>query len=196
MRRGGGELQRSCFAHDHSVSGCSVARAGPAAPRTSSCLLQTAAAHATKTTSERVLRPAVNRANELRAGRDLPQLPPTSPHALRRTYISLKIEAGAPVPYAMRQVGHEDPRRNGPVVRGSGPQTQTSSPEDDAQPDQPQQKPRKCEAFGSGARGTRTPDLLGAIQALSQLSYSPVRRHRPRGRPSLAPRRGLTGMAH
>src|SRR5215212_11849391 len=26
-----------------------------------------------------------------------------------------------------------------------------------------------------GARGTRTPDLLGAIQALSQLSYSPVR---------------------
>jgi hypothetical protein len=25
----------------------------------------------------------------------------------------------------------------------------------------------------NGARGTRTPDLLGAIQALSQLSYSP-----------------------
>jgi hypothetical protein len=25
-----------------------------------------------------------------------------------------------------------------------------------------------------GARGTRTPDLLGAIQALSQLSYSPA----------------------
>ena len=29
---------------------------------------------------------------------------------------------------------------------------------------------------GDGARGTRTPDLLGAIQALSQLSYSPERR--------------------
>ena len=28
----------------------------------------------------------------------------------------------------------------------------------------------------SGARGTRTPDLLGAIQALSQLSYSPATR--------------------
>jgi hypothetical protein len=27
-----------------------------------------------------------------------------------------------------------------------------------------------------GARGTRTPDLLGAIQALSQLSYSPTHR--------------------
>jgi hypothetical protein len=33
----------------------------------------------------------------------------------------------------------------------------------------------------SGARGTRTPDLLGAIQALSQLSYSPERRPGPRG---------------
>src|ERR1019366_9838360 len=29
-------------------------------------------------------------------------------------------------------------------------------------------------ATANGARGTRTPDLLGAIQALSQLSYSPV----------------------
>jgi hypothetical protein len=26
-----------------------------------------------------------------------------------------------------------------------------------------------------GAEGARTPDLLGAIQALSQLSYSPMR---------------------
>ena len=30
-------------------------------------------------------------------------------------------------------------------------------------------------ATADGARGTRTPDLLGAIQALSQLSYSPMR---------------------
>ena len=29
--------------------------------------------------------------------------------------------------------------------------------------------------FGDGARRTRTADLLGAIQALSQLSYSPAR---------------------
>jgi hypothetical protein len=28
--------------------------------------------------------------------------------------------------------------------------------------------------FGSGASRTRTGDLLGAIQALSQLSYSPA----------------------
>jgi hypothetical protein len=33
--------------------------------------------------------------------------------------------------------------------------------------------PRNCEGPTDGARGTRTPDLLGAIQALSQLSYSP-----------------------
>lgn len=30
-----------------------------------------------------------------------------------------------------------------------------------------------CTSLSNGARGTRTPDLLGAIQALSQLSYSP-----------------------
>ena len=30
------------------------------------------------------------------------------------------------------------------------------------------------ETVNSGAEGARTPDLLGAIQALSQLSYSPV----------------------
>ena len=35
--------------------------------------------------------------------------------------------------------------------------------------------PPRLQGFCSyGARGTRTPDLLGAIQALSQLSYSPV----------------------
>ena len=30
-----------------------------------------------------------------------------------------------------------------------------------------------ADVLGDGARGTRTPDLLGAIQALFQLSYSP-----------------------
>ena len=38
----------------------------------------------------------------------------------------------------------------------------------------------QCGPRGDGARGTRTPDLLGAIQALSQLSYSPA------GRPSVS----------
>jgi integrase len=60
--------------------------------------------------SRRVLGPTVKRANELRAERDLPQLPQVTPHALRRTYISLMIEAGAPLPYVMSQVGHADSR--------------------------------------------------------------------------------------
>ncbi len=52
----------------------------------------------------------VKQTNRHRAERDLPVLPSVSPHALRRTYISLMIEAGAPLPYVMRQVGHEDSR--------------------------------------------------------------------------------------
>jgi integrase len=57
----------------------------------------------------RVLRPAVRRANETRAGRRAPSLPPrVTPHTLRRTYITLMFEAGASVPYAMSQVGHAD----------------------------------------------------------------------------------------
>ena len=49
----------------------------------------------------------------------------------------------------------------------------------------------------SGARGTRTPDLLGAIQALSQLSYSPrARRGAARGGCSLdQSRRGEAARA-
>ena len=35
----------------------------------------------------------------------------------------------------------------------------------------------------SGAEGARTPGLLGAIQALSQLSYSPVTSHESYARP-------------
>lgn len=35
-------------------------------------------------------------------------MPKVTPHALRRTYISLMLEAGAPLPYVMDQVGHAD----------------------------------------------------------------------------------------
>jgi integrase len=59
---------------------------------------------------QRVVTRVVERANQLRAQHGLPPLPPVSPHSLRRTYISLLIEAGAPLPYVMRQVGHEDSR--------------------------------------------------------------------------------------
>ena len=60
--------------------------------------------------SRRVLGPTVKRANELRAERAMPPLPKVTPHALRRTYISLMFEAGAPLPYVMHQVGHADAR--------------------------------------------------------------------------------------
>ena len=57
---------------------------------------------------ERVLVPVVNRVNEIRRERGIAPLPKITPHALRRTYISLMLEAGAPLPYVMDQVGHAD----------------------------------------------------------------------------------------
>ncbi len=57
---------------------------------------------------ERVLAPVVNCVNEIRAERGIMPLPKITPHALRRTYISLMLEAGAPLPYVMDQVGHAD----------------------------------------------------------------------------------------
>jgi len=40
--------------------------------------------------------------------RDRERLPKVTLHALRRSYISLMLEAGAPLPYVMDQVGHAD----------------------------------------------------------------------------------------
>ena len=57
---------------------------------------------------ERVLAPVISRVNEIRVARGLPPLPKVTPHELRRTYISLMLEAGAPLPYVMDQVGHQD----------------------------------------------------------------------------------------
>jgi integrase len=57
---------------------------------------------------ERVLAPVVEQLNEKRAEDGIPALPKLTPHALRRTYISLMLEAGAPLHYVMAQVGHED----------------------------------------------------------------------------------------
>ncbi len=55
-----------------------------------------------------ILSRVVAKANERRAIRGLAPLPPVVPHTLRRTYISLMLEAGAPLHYVMDQVGHED----------------------------------------------------------------------------------------
>jgi integrase len=60
---------------------------------------------------ERVLAPVIARVNGTRADRCLPPLPKVTPHALRRTYISPMLEAGAPLPYVMDQVAIRTRRR-------------------------------------------------------------------------------------
>lgn len=62
------------------------------------------------TVNKRVLAPALERANRNRVRRSLPPRPRTTPHTLRRTYITLALEAGLPVPYVRAQVGHADSR--------------------------------------------------------------------------------------
>ena len=57
-----------------------------------------------------VIAPALRAANALRAERREPPLPGSiTAHTFRRTFITLMLEAGAPVPYVQAQVGHEDP---------------------------------------------------------------------------------------
>jgi integrase len=55
-----------------------------------------------------ILSRVVEKVNEQRGDRGYAPLPPVVPHTLRRTYISLMLEAGAPLHYVMDQVGHED----------------------------------------------------------------------------------------
>ena len=60
--------------------------------------------------NRRVIAPAVRAANTSRAERQQPPLPGSiAAHTFRRTFITLMLEAGAPVPYVQGQVGHEDP---------------------------------------------------------------------------------------
>lgn len=57
---------------------------------------------------QRVVRPVLQRANDIRRSQGSPPLPNITNHAFRRTYISLLFAAGADPPYVMSQVGHED----------------------------------------------------------------------------------------
>ncbi|MDP9376175.1 MAG: site-specific integrase [Actinomycetota bacterium] len=60
---------------------------------------------------ERVLRPAVKRADVLLADRDLPPLPAgVTPHKLRHTFASILVALGRDPAYVMAQLGHTDPR--------------------------------------------------------------------------------------
>jgi len=60
--------------------------------------------------NRRVIAPAARAADALRADRRETPLPGSiTAHTFRRTFITLMLEAGAPVPYVQAQVGHEDP---------------------------------------------------------------------------------------
>ncbi|HMH47036.1 MAG TPA: hypothetical protein VK538_04910 [Solirubrobacteraceae bacterium] len=60
----------------------------------------------------RVLTKASARASEQLLARGLPPLPNTTPHTLRRTYISIALLANNfDVKWVMAQVGHADSRR-------------------------------------------------------------------------------------
>lgn len=61
--------------------------------------------------NRKVIAPAIKAADALRAERTQPPLPSrVTAHTFRRTFITLMLEAGAPVPYVQAQVGHEDPK--------------------------------------------------------------------------------------
>jgi integrase len=59
----------------------------------------------------RLLADAVEQANVKLAALDRPPLPePFTPHSLRRTFASVLLTLGEPVPYVMEQLGHTDPK--------------------------------------------------------------------------------------
>lgn len=67
------------------------------------------ATHRDKDNIGRLLHGVVSEANRERLNAGLPALPVAiTPHTLRRTYITLLLEAAAPLPYVMAQVGHKD----------------------------------------------------------------------------------------
>jgi integrase len=79
-----------------------IRAAGPALPSANDT-------HRDKDNIGRLVAGVVTEANRERASAGLPALPMrVTPHTLRRTYITLLLEAKAPLPYVMEQVGHLD----------------------------------------------------------------------------------------
>jgi integrase len=70
---------------------------------------RTGAARTKDSLNRNVIRPVVHASNVLRADRGLPPLPvAVTAHTFRRTFVTLMLEAGAPLTYVQDQVGHED----------------------------------------------------------------------------------------
>ncbi len=148
---------------------------------------------------QRVLHRSVTRANKLLAKRKAAPLPEAlTLHSLRRTYASLLFALGRTAPEVMAQLGHTDARLTLRVYaramsqdegererlqtlvdgRSLGTNGHWSPPDASAvSSPAPRDRPRNtpiCRPFRSGASRARTDDLLHAMQALSQLSYSPA----------------------
>ena len=67
--------------------------------------------HSPSNVRNRLLSKAVERADKRLAKQDHPPLPePLTPHSLRRTFASVLLTLGEPVPYVMEPLGHTDPK--------------------------------------------------------------------------------------
>jgi integrase len=90
--------------------GAYLAIRGPTAPDAPAFPSRTASRRDKDNIRVRVLLPALDRANELRAREGLPPIRAhVTPQALRRTYITFMLAAGFDLPYVQDQVGHRDP---------------------------------------------------------------------------------------
>jgi integrase len=67
--------------------------------------------HSPSNVRTRLLAKAVQHANTQLAMDELPPLPDAlTPHSLRRTFASVLLTLGEPVPFVMDQMGHTDPK--------------------------------------------------------------------------------------
>jgi integrase len=67
--------------------------------------------HSPSNVRNRLLAKAVERGDARLAEQDHPPLPePLTPHSLRRTFASVLLTLGEPVPYVIEQLGHTDPK--------------------------------------------------------------------------------------
>jgi integrase len=81
-----------------------------AAPEAPAFVTRTQTRHDRNNIVDRVVRPAVKRANQLRVDRGEPPIVThVSPHTFRRSYISFMVAAGYDIPYIQAQVGHVQP---------------------------------------------------------------------------------------
>jgi integrase len=102
---------------------------------------------------QRVIAPALWRANRERSAARVPPIEVhVKPHTLRRTYISLMLAAGADVPYVQAQVGHTDPKLTLEIYAmvlnaATAPASRTPSTASCATRFRPSDKPR-CQSMG------------------------------------------------